>query len=224
MAQKDYDDLFKILLIGDSAVGKSSLLMRFTEAKFTPNFISTIGIDFKAKTVNLDQKRIKLQVWDTAGQERFRTITTAYFRSAVGIVLVYDVTNADSFQNLNLWIKAIEMHGTGDVVLLLVGNKIDVVEKIVVDRSRGEELARQLNIKFFETSAKTGHNIDAVFEGLARDIMAKLKANSASTPAPSTTSNNQSANQGIIKGSDLALSTSQQEEKSSCCGGDKAGS
>eukprot|EP00124_Ichthyophonus_hoferi_P002977 Ihof_evm1s231 gene=Ihof_evmTU1s231 len=121
-----YDYLIKLLLIGDSGVGKSCLLMRFCEDTFTPSFITTIGIDFKVRTVTLDGKKIKLQIWDTAGQERFRTITTAYYRGAMGILLVYDVTNRQSFENTRTWLKNIEQHAVEDVNKAIIGNKADM--------------------------------------------------------------------------------------------------
>uniref|UniRef100_A0A3Q0RJ83 small monomeric GTPase n=1 Tax=Amphilophus citrinellus TaxID=61819 RepID=A0A3Q0RJ83_AMPCI len=105
---KTYDYLFKLLLIGDSGVGKTCVLFRFSEDAFNSTFISTIGIDFKIRTIELDGKKIKLQIWDTAGQERFRTITTAYYRGAMGIMLVYDITNEKSFENIKNWIRNIE--------------------------------------------------------------------------------------------------------------------
>ncbi|KAL4341336.1 hypothetical protein GQ457_08G012770 [Hibiscus cannabinus] len=122
----DYDYLIKLLLIGDSGVGKSCLLLRFSDGSFTTSFITTIGIDFKIRTVELDGKRIKLQIWDTAGQERFRTITTAYYRGAMGILLVYDVTDESSFNNIRNWIRNIEQHASDNVNKILVGNKADM--------------------------------------------------------------------------------------------------
>jgi Ras-related protein Rab-8A len=127
-ARADYDYLIKLLLIGDSGVGKSCLLLRFSDGSFTTSFITTIGIDFKIRTIELDGKRIKLQIWDTAGQERFRTITTAYYRGAMGILLVYDVTDESSFNNIRNWIRNIEQHASDNVNKILVGNKADMDE------------------------------------------------------------------------------------------------
>ncbi|KAM9861057.1 ras-related protein Rab-8B isoform 3-T3 [Aulostomus maculatus] len=141
---KTYDYLFKLLLIGDSGVGKTCLLFRFSEDAFNTTFISTIGIDFKIRTIELDGKKIKLQIWDTAGQERFRTITTAYYRGAMGIMLVYDITNEKSFDNIRNWIRNIE------------------------------ELAIDYGIKFLETSAKSSINVEEAFVTLGRDILARL--------------------------------------------------
>ena len=120
--KKSYDLLFKILLIGDSDVGKSCILFRFNDDEFNTTFISTIGIDFKTKTVEMDGKLIKLQQWDTAGQERFDTISTSYYRGANGIVLVYDVTNPKSFDNISKWVGNIKEHASEDVRIVLVGH------------------------------------------------------------------------------------------------------
>lgn len=175
MATKSYDYLFKLLLIGDSGVGKTSILFKFSEDTFSPAFISTIGIDFKIRTIEVDGKKIKLQVWDTAGQERFRTITTAYYRGAMGIMLVYDVSNLKSFENISNWIRNIEIHATQDVELMILGNKCDISDKRQVSKERGEQLALQHSIKFFETSAKAAINIEEAFVTLARDIKLKME-------------------------------------------------
>eukprot|EP01097_Dermamoeba_algensis_P006747 TRINITY_DN420_c0_g1_i5.p1 TRINITY_DN420_c0_g1~~TRINITY_DN420_c0_g1_i5.p1 ORF type:complete len:217 (-),score=38.65 TRINITY_DN420_c0_g1_i5:167-817(-) len=169
-----YDYLIKLLLIGDSGVGKSCLLLRFSDDSFTPSFITTIGIDFKIRTIELDGKKIKLQIWDTAGQERFRTITTAYYRGAMGILLVYDVTDEKSFGNIRNWIRNIEQHATSDVNKILIGNKCDMVDKKVVDTERGQALANEFGIKFLETSAKNNINVEEAFFTLARDIKKRL--------------------------------------------------
>ncbi|XP_058419584.1 ras-related protein Rab-8A isoform X2 [Diceros bicornis minor] len=171
---KTYDYLFKLLLIGDSGVGKTCVLFRFSEDAFNSTFISTIGIDFKIRTIELDGKRIKLQIWDTAGQERFRTITTAYYRGAMGIMLVYDITNEKSFDNIRNWIRNIEEHASADVEKMILGNKCDVNNKRQVSKERGEKLALDYGIKFMETSAKANINVENAFFTLARDIKAKM--------------------------------------------------
>ncbi|XP_065841779.1 ras-related protein Rab-8B-like [Oscarella lobularis] len=171
---KTYDYLFKLLLIGDSAVGKTCILFRFSEDAFNSTFISTIGIDFKIRTVELDGKKIKLQIWDTAGQERFRTITTAYYRGAMGIMLVYDITNLKSFENIKNWIRNVEEHAAADVERMILGNKCDMEDQRKVPRDKGEQLAAEHGIKFSETSAKTGQGVEESFMSLARDIKAKM--------------------------------------------------
>merc|ERR1712023_164091 len=131
MAQ-EYDYLFILVLIGDSGVGKSCLLLRFADDTYTDSYISTIGVDFKIRTIELDGKTVKLQIWDTAGQERFRTITSSYYRGAHGIIIVYDVTDKESFQNVKHWLQEIEKYANDGVVMLLVGNKSDLQSKKVV--------------------------------------------------------------------------------------------
>ncbi|CAL5334673.1 unnamed protein product [Camellia sinensis] len=298
-ARADYDYLIKLLLIGDSGVGKSCLLLRFSDDSFTTSFITTIGIDFKLRTIELDGKRIKLQIWDTAGQERFRTITTgtsfwvrkeiinlnlsrrpgictmsrscslfgglwsvcnfvvlikmdrlsvlkgarlkgatrhgfalrtgrgeaqyarrclgaearaffqAYYRGAMGILLVYDVTDESSFNNIKNWIKNIEQHASDNVNKILVGNKADMDEsKRAVPTSWGQALADEYGIKFFETSAKTNLNVEQVFFSIARDIKQRLAESDSRAEPPSIKLSKPDAG----KGSTAA------PEKSACCG------
>ncbi|XP_010935822.1 ras-related protein RABE1c [Elaeis guineensis] len=208
-ARADYDYLIKLLLIGDSGVGKSCLLLRFTDDSFTTSFITTIGIDFKIRTIELDGKRIKLQIWDTAGQERFRTITTAYYRGAMGILLVYDVTDESSFNNIRNWIHQIEQHASDNVNKILVGNKADMDEsKRAVSTSQGQMLADEYGIKFFETSAKTNFHVEQVFFSIAREIKQRL-TESDSKAEPQTIK---------ISKPDATSAPSAAEQKSSCCG------
>jgi len=142
MPPPHYDFLIKLLLIGDSGVGKSCLLLRFCDDAWTPSFITTIGIDFKIRTIELDGKRIKLQIWDTAGQERFRTITTAYYRGAMGILLVYDVTDERSFHNIRTWHANIEQHASDGVNKILIGtNRIGAKRKLLL-KTKGDSWPR----------------------------------------------------------------------------------
>ncbi|KAG4300698.1 hypothetical protein PCK1_003127 [Pneumocystis canis] len=174
LQSRNYDYLIKLLLIGDSGVGKSCLLLRFSEDSFTPSFITTIGIDFKIRTIELDGKRIKLQIWDTAGQERFRTITTAYYRGAMGILLVYDVTDEKSFINVRSWFSNIQQYASEGVKKILIGNKCDWEERRAVSYNQGQCLANEFNMPFLETSAKSNINVDDAFFCLARCIKKQL--------------------------------------------------
>merc|ERR1711939_987191 len=149
---QEYDYLFKLLLIGDSGVGKSCLLLRFADDTYTETYISTIGVDFKIRTIEIDGKVIKLQIWDTAGQERFRTITSSYYRGAHGIIVVYDVTDSESFDAVSRWLSEIERFAGTDVNKLLVGNKSDLTPKRVVALADAEAFAKGASIPFFETS------------------------------------------------------------------------
>lgn len=173
--QRTYDYLLKLLLIGDSSVGKTCLLFRFAEDKFNSAFISTIGIDFKIRTVTVDGKRLKLQIWDTAGQERFRTITTAYYRGAAGIMLVYDVTNERSFENIKNWMRNIEEHAADDVEKMIIGNKSDKDDSRVISTDKGQALALEHDVTFYETSAKDGTNVEDAFISIARVIKNTLE-------------------------------------------------
>ncbi|CAO4362103.1 Protein CBR-RAB-10 [Caenorhabditis briggsae] len=174
MARRPYDMLFKLLLIGDSGVGKTCILYRFSDDAFNTTFISTIGIDFKIKTIELKGKKIKLQIWDTAGQERFHTITTSYYRGAMGIMLVYDITNAKSFDNIAKWLRNIDEHASEDVVKMILGNKCDMSDRRVVSKDRGEKIAQDHGIRFHETSAKLNVHVDTAFYDLAEAILAKM--------------------------------------------------
>jgi len=175
MAKKTYDLLFKLLLIGDSGVGKTCVLFRFSDDTFNTTFISTIGIDFKIKTVELLGKKIKLQIWDTAGQERFHTITTSYYRGANGILLVYDITQPKTFDNISKWLRNINEHASEDVERMLIGNKCDMEDKRLISEERGRKVAEENGIKFFETSAKENINIEIAFNSLAEDILNKQR-------------------------------------------------
>jgi len=170
----EYDYLFKLLLIGDSGVGKSCLLLRFADDTYTESYISTIGVDFKIRTVELDGKTIKLQIWDTAGQERFRTITSSYYRGAHGIIIVYDITDVESFNNVRQWLFEIDRFASEHVNKLLVGNKSDLVNKRVVTKETATEFAEGLGIPFLETSAKNSTNVEEAFLTMAAQIKARM--------------------------------------------------
>ncbi|EIW60964.1 GTP-binding protein ypt1 [Trametes versicolor FP-101664 SS1] len=181
-----YDYLFKLLLIGDSGVGKSCLLLRFAEDAFTDSYLSTIGVDFKIRTIELEGKTVKLQIWDTAGQERFRTIAAAYYRGAQGIIMVYDVTEQETFSNVKGWITEIERYASEGVKKLIIGNKSDLVERKVVEYSIAKEFADSLSIPFIETSAKNSTNVEEAFTLMAKTI--KDECPEESSGASKTTS------------------------------------
>ncbi|GME71020.1 unnamed protein product [Ambrosiozyma monospora] len=168
---KNFDKTLKLLLVGDSGVGKSCLLLRFVDDKFNPSFITTIGIDFKIKTIEINGLKIKLQVWDTAGQERFRTITTAYYRGATGIIIVFDVCDENSFESVKKWFQTVQQHAKDDAQLFLVGNKCDDSESRQVSTKQGELLAQELGLPFLESSAKSGINVNEVFYKLTELIL-----------------------------------------------------
>ena len=175
-ASSEYDYLFKLLLIGDSGVGKSCLLLRFADHTYTESYISTIGVDFKIRTIELDGLTIKLQIWDTAGQERFRTITSSYYRGAHGIMLVYDVTDLESFTNVKQWLNEIDRYASDGVNRLLVGNKCDLTKRKAVDYQTAREFADRLEMSFIEASAKASTNVEKAFLVLTSEIKQRMAA------------------------------------------------
>ncbi|KAJ2709397.1 ras GTPase [Coemansia spiralis] len=199
----EYDYLFKLLLIGDSGVGKSCLLLRFADDTYTESYISTIGVDFKIRTIELDGKTVKLQIWDTAGQERFRTITSSYYRGAHGIIVVYDVTESESFGNVKQWLQEIDRYASEGVNKLLVGNKSDLADKRSVDFTEAQEFAKSLSISFLETSAKDATNVENAFLTMARQIKDRMG-----------TSNVQQQQQKQVK---LTQMQDVQKASSGCC-------
>ena len=167
--------MFKFVLVGDSGVGKSSLLFRFAENTFTDSFINTIGVDFRSRTLEIDGKKAKLQIWDTAGQERFRTITSTYYRGAQGIILVYDVTNYASFENIQDWLHDVEKGTDENAKLCLIGNKADLVETKCVSTEEGLAYAKSVNIDFMECSAKTASNVDLAFVRMTKELLLRTE-------------------------------------------------
>jgi small GTP-binding protein len=164
------ETLVKLLIIGESAVGKSCLLLRFAEDSFSETFLSTIGIDFKVRPVEIDGQKVKLQIWDTAGQEQFRTITKAYYRGAHGIMLVFDVTKRETFEQTRQWMASIRENVTDEVATILIGNKSDMPDRII-SREEGEGMAKEFGVEYFETSAKSGEGVESTFIHLATGIM-----------------------------------------------------
>ena len=172
-----YDLRFKIMVIGESKVGKTSLIKRYTQDKFAGIYLTTVGVDFQDKVIQIEDKKIRLQIWDTAGQERFRNIAKNYFHSSDGFLLVYDITDLNSLNSLNYWIEQIKANAPENTKRIIVGNKSDLENERKVSKEEGEEFAKKHNIKFYESSAKEGFNVNEVFEYLANEIYsdAKLK-------------------------------------------------
>ena len=170
-------NVFKILTIGDGGVGKTSILRRYVENKFLKHHLSTIGIDFLSKTLKIKDKEIKLKIWDTAGQERYRQITSHIYKDADGIILVFDVTSEESFNQITDWMEQIKNNVSKEEInLILIGNKCDLADRMV-EKERGEEMAEKLKIKYFETSALTGQGINEAFEELAKQIFKNKNPN-----------------------------------------------
>ena len=216
-SSSDYDYLFKLLLIGDSGVGKSCLLLRFADDTYTDSYISTIGVDFKIRTLEMDGKTIKLQIWDTAGQERFRTITSSYYRGAHGIIVVYDVTDRVSFNNVKQWLGEIERYACSSVNKLLVGNKADLVEKKVVSPEEARSFAQTIKgnnseegIPFLETSAKANQNVEQAFTTMTKEIKDRV-----SEPSAKNATGNSGPNVNISQ----KPNSVKKKQKGGCCGG-----
>ncbi|XP_062500961.1 uncharacterized protein LOC134178168 [Corticium candelabrum] len=170
-----YECLFKLLVIGDTGVGKTCVMLRYVDNTFSKSMLSTIGVDFKTKTIVVDRRHVKLQIWDTAGHERFRTITNAFYRGAMGVLLVYDITCQKSFSNITQWMKNIaeQCAGGDEPALLMVGNKSDLEDNRVVQFEQGQELATRYGVKFLETSAQSGKNVEEAFLYLAEEMLKK---------------------------------------------------
>ena len=169
---KQYDDLFKLVIIGDSGVGKSCLLLRFADDTFTENFYSTIGVDFRFKCLEIGDKKCKLQIWDTAGQERFKTVTSAYYRGADGIIIVFDQTDKDSYNNVQNWIEDISKYSTDDPVKIIFANKDDISkDKKSVDNEDIIEMEKKFGLEVIRTSAKTGEKVTYAFEKLTQKLL-----------------------------------------------------
>ncbi|XP_048343074.1 ras-related protein Rab-15 isoform X1 [Sphaerodactylus townsendi] len=168
---KQYDVLFRLLLIGDSGVGKTCLLCRFTDNEFHPSHISTIGVDFKMKTIDVDGIKVRIQIWDTAGQERYQTITKQYYRRAQGIFLVYDISSERSYQHIMKWASDVDEYAPDGVQKILIGNKADEEEKRQVGREQGLQLAKEYGMDFYETSACTSLNIKESFTRLTELVL-----------------------------------------------------
>ncbi|XP_039595466.1 ras-related protein Rab-37-like isoform X1 [Polypterus senegalus] len=197
----DEDLLHKTILVGDSGVGKTSLLVQFDQGKFIPgSFSATVGIGFTNKVVTVDSVKVKLQIWDTAGQERFRSVTHAYYRDAQALLLLYDITSKTSFDNIRAWLTEIHEYAQQDVVIMLLGNKSDMCSERVIKQEEGERLAKEYGVPFMETSAKTGVNVELAFLAIAKE----LKQRAVQQP-----------NEPKFQIHDFIES---QKKKSSCCG------
>lgn len=166
-----YDYLFKLLFIGDSGVGKSCILQRFTDCVYVDSYISTIGVDFKIRTININEKVIKLQIFDTAGQERFRSITSSYYKGAHGIFTVYDITEPQSFEHIRMWNEEIQKYAMPNVHIFVVGSKLDLELLRRVETEEARLYADAHSFGFMECSAKTNANIDYLFEEMAKQLM-----------------------------------------------------
>lgn len=171
-----YAYLFKYIIIGDTGVGKSCLLLQFTDKRFQPVHDLTIGVEFGARMVTIDNRQIKLQIWDTAGQESFRSITRSYYRGAAGALLVYDITRRDTFKHLSRWLEEARQHSQSNMVIMLIGNKNDLEHRRQVTFDEGKAFADANGLIFMETSAKTAFNVEQAFINTAEKIHENIES------------------------------------------------
>jgi Ras-related protein Rab-1A len=186
----DYDYLLKIIVIGDSGIGKSCILTRFADGEYNPNYITTIGVDFKIKTIFFDGKTIKLQMWDTAGQERFRTITTSYYRGCHLVIVCYDITDRESFDNLDMWLENVRRYAVSTVKIVLCGTKTDLHSRRVISTEEGQKFANEYGYDFYELSSKNNENIDTLFELSSQQIINNLNNKKLTSTDETKTFNN----------------------------------
>ncbi|EHA8587270.1 ras-related protein RABA3 [Cocos nucifera] len=166
----EIDYVFKIVVVGDSAVGKTQLLGRFTKDEFCFDSKSTIGVEFQTRTITLNRKRIKAQIWDTAGQERYRAVTSAYYRGALGAMLVYDITNRQTFDHVARWVEELRAHADNSIVVMLIGNKADLAARRAVSTEDAMEFAEEQGLFFSEASALSGENVESAFLRILEEI------------------------------------------------------
>ena len=203
LSEDNFDEKIKIMIIGETKTGKTSLISRYCKNEFTGGaYLSTIGIDFQIKNLTINSKKIRLQIWDTAGQERFRNIAKNYFQSSDGFLILYDISNHESFETLDYWVEEIKSNSQELAKMILVGNKCDLINERKIKKEEGENYAKNKKIRFFEVSAKEGTNINTAFDTLVKDIL--------STYSPSELMKKRGSKM-------LSIPVLQQQKKSSCC-------
>ena len=180
-----YDHMFRYIIVGDMAVGKSCLLLQFTDHKFRHQHELTIGVEFGGKNIEVKNKTIKIQIWDTAGQEAFQAITRTYYKGAIGALLVYDITREETFDHIRKWYDEVKLNGSKDICCILIGNKKDLEEQRQVKYEEGKRLAEENNLLFLETSAKTAENVQECFTISAERILDQINKSGVDPTAPS---------------------------------------
>ena len=167
----EYDYLFKLIIVGDTNVGKTNIMSKYIKDQFNITSKSTIGVEFGTKILEIDNKKVKAQIWDTAGQERYKSITSAYYKGAKGAFIVYDITNKSTFESVDKWIKDLNSYGDKNLTMLLIGNKSDLEDKRIINKEEGEEKAKSFELGFIETSAYNGDNIDQAFDIMLKEVL-----------------------------------------------------
>ena len=176
MEKESYDLLFKLILIGDSCVGKSNILLKYLKNEFDPNSRATVGVEFGTKNIIINNKKIKIQIWDTAGQERYRSITSAYYKGAKGALIVYDITRKCTFDNIDKWISDLKLNGDKNICIVILGNKSDLDDKREVSKGEGIKKSEMYKTAFLETSALNGDNIGKAFDEIIDQIIQNNKS------------------------------------------------
>ncbi|OEL16398.1 Ras-related protein RABA2a [Dichanthelium oligosanthes] len=213
-AEEEYDYLFKVVLIGDSGVGKSNLLSRFTRNEFCLESKSTIGVEFATRTLHVEGKIIKAQIWDTAGQERYRAITSAYYRGALGAVLVYDVSKPTTFENISRWLKELRDHADSNIRIMLVGNKTDLRHLRAVATEDAQNFAEAEGLSYIETSALEATNVEEAFQLILGEIYRAI----SKKPVASDESGAGAAGGGVKEGKTINVAAGDAAaEKKQCC-------
>ncbi|KAG6517235.1 ras-related protein RABA2a-like [Zingiber officinale] len=211
-ADEEYDYLFKVVLIGDSGVGKTNLLSRFTRNEFNLESKSTIGVEFATRTLQVEGRIIKAQIWDTAGQERYRAITSAYYRGALGAIIVYDVTKSTTFENISRWLKELRDHADSNIAIMLVGNKTDIKQQLAVASEDAHSYAEKEGLSFIETSALDATNVEQAFQMILAEIYRGISKKNISSDEPGF------GGAGVKEGKTIDVSVSESNgTKKQCC-------
>ena len=208
----NYDLILKLVLIGDSGVGKTNILSRYNNNEFSLTTQPTVGVEFGNKIIKKENKSIKLQLWDTAGQERYKAITNAFYKGSKGAFVVYDITRKSSFLNIDKWIGELKTNGSEDILIILVGNKSDLEDKREVSTEDGEKKAKQYGIAFCETSALQGKNIEYAFNTLIDEIILDID-NAKEKEMKNNKNNNKKKSKGIM----LNTNNDKSHKKKKCC-------
>ena len=204
---EEYDMMVKVIIIGDSGVGKTNIMSKFLKNKFMEESKATVGVEFGSKLFDLNGHKIKAQIWDTAGQEKYKSITGAYFKGSKGALIVYDITQKNTFESLEKWVNDLKSAGDPKITIILIGNKSDLEENRQVSKEQGEEKAKSFGCAFLETSALSGDNIDKAFNMMVKEIFEKFSNDSAED----------SELESGFKGEDLKLDKVVDKKKKKCC-------
>ena len=204
---EEYDMMVKVIIIGDSGVGKTNIMSKFLKNKFMEESKATVGVEFGSKLFDLNGHKIKAQIWDTAGQEKYKSITGAYFKGSKGALVVYDITQKSTYESLEKWVNDLKSAGDPKITIILIGNKSDLEENRQVSKEQGEEKAKRFGCAFLETSALSGDNIDKAFNMMVKEIFEKFSNDSAED----------SELESGFKGEDLKLDKVVDKKKKKCC-------